>query len=275
MRFRRVLQLLLPGFVPELIDRLRPAERAYFGPRWPTETREVGNDQWTEKVMRLNWPVVEAKISGIEPLDMLPYKADQADLTAHNVLMTSLYVLGRAAHHRDGLSVLDWGGGLGLYARVARRLLPEVAFDYVVKELPVNCRLGAELNPSVTFVASDDVCFSRSYDVVMANGSMHYVEDWKAIASLLAAAASSWLLVTCVPVVRRVPGYIAVQRLRSLGHDGDFFSNVINRDELVEHIGRHGFTLERELMSWGTVSYKGAPEDASGAGFLFRRNTAS
>lgn len=273
MRFRRFLQLLLPGFVAELVERLRPAERAYFGPRWPTETRQDGNDQWTEEVMRLNWPVIDAKISGVGALDMLPYKADQADLTAHNMLMTSLYVLGRAAHNRDELSVLDWGGGLGLYARVARRLLPEVTFDYIVKELPLNCRLAAELNPSVTVVASDEVCFSRTYDVVMANGSMHYVEDWKAIASRLADAASSWLLVTCVPCVRRVPSYIVVQRLHSLGHGGEFYSNVINRDELIEHIVRQGFTLERELMSWGPVPYRGAPEDSSGAGFLFRRNS--
>jgi hypothetical protein len=102
---------------------------------------------------------------------------------------------------------------------------------------------------------------------------MHYVDDWKAIASKLAVAASSWLLVTCVPVVRRVPSYVVVQRLRSLGHDGEFFSNVINRDELIEHVVQQGFTLERELMSWGSVPYRGAPEDTSGAGFLFRRNS--
>jgi putative methyltransferase (TIGR04325 family) len=187
------------------------------------------------------------------------------------MLMTSLYVLGRAAHRRDELSVLDWGGALGQYGLVARRLLPEVAFDYVVKELPVNCRIAAQLNPSVTFVDSDDACFSRSYDVVMANGSIHYVEDWKALASRLATAARSWLLINCLPVVRRVPSYIVVQRLRSLGYEGEFYSTVINRDELVEHVSRQGFTLERELMSWGQVAYKGAPEQTLGTGFLFRR----
>lgn len=123
--------------------------------------------------------------------------------------------------------MLDWGGALGQYALVARRLLPEVAFDYVVKEMPVNCRLAGELNSTVTFVDSDDACFSRSYDVVMANGSIHYVEDWKALTSRLATAARSWLLINCLPIVRRVPSYIVVQRLRSLGYEGEFYSAVM------------------------------------------------
>lgn len=271
MKIKRLLRLLLPGLVPELVDRMRPAERVYFGPRWPRDLQEGWDDATTEAAMRRNWPTIADRIAGAEALSMLPYKSEQPDLTAHNMLFTFLFVLARAAHRRDRLSVLDWGGALGHYGLVARRLLPEVTFDYVVKEMETNCRLGAELNPGVEFVSSDDACFARSYDVVVANGSMHYVEDWKLIATRLAAAARGWLLINCQPIVRRVASYVVVQRLRSQGYQGDFYSHVLNRDELVEHFKGCGFALEREVMSWGVVPYKGAPEDTTGAGFLFKR----
>jgi putative methyltransferase (TIGR04325 family) len=274
MRVAGISKLFVPPIVSELRARLRPAERVYFGPKWPTQAPRSWNDHSAEQVMRSNWPIVTGKIAGTEPLSMLPYRSDQADLAAHNMLMTFLYVLARAAHHKDELSVLDWGGAVGHCALVARRLLPEVTFDYVVKEQPTNCKLASELNPSVKFVPSDDECFSRTYDVVLANSSVHYVEDWKAMVARLADAADSWLLITGLPVVRRVPGYVVVQRLWTSGFQGEFYSNAVNRDEFVSEITRHRFTLERELMSWGSVPYRGAPEDTTGTGFLFKRSCA-
>ena len=59
--------------------------------------------------------------------------------------------------------------------------------------------------------------------------------------------------------------------LRSAGFGGEFYSNVTNRDDFVGEVTRHGFVLERELMSWGPVHYRGAPEHPVGTGFLFRR----
>ena len=97
MRAAELLRLFVPPFVSALRARLRPAERAYFGPKWPTPAPQSWNDRSTEQVMRSNWPIVVSKIDGTEPLSMLPYKSDQADLTAHNMFMTFLYVLARAA----------------------------------------------------------------------------------------------------------------------------------------------------------------------------------
>jgi putative methyltransferase (TIGR04325 family) len=168
--------------------------------------------------------------------------------------------------------VLDWGGAVGHFALVARRLLPEIAFDFVIKEVPATCRVARELNPDTTFVASDDECFSRRYDVVMANNAVQYEKDWQGLVARLAAAANSWLLITCLPVVSKVPGFVVVQRLHNSGFAGEVYSNVVNRDEFVREATRHGLVLERELMSWGPVPYHRAPEDTVGAGFLFRRS---
>ena len=254
-----------------VLNRLRTAEREYAGTTWPASPPPSWDDSSHEATMRRNWPFVAERIAGIGPLNMLPYRSDEANLTAHNMLMTFLYVVARAGHKKNRLSVLDWGGSVGHYALVARRMLPEIAFDFVVKEQPTNYRLARELNPDTTFANSDDACFARHYDVVMANGALHYEQDWKTLVRCLAASADFWLLITCLPVVRKVPGFVVVQRLRSAGFLGEFYSNIVNRDDFVGEVTRHGFVLERELMSWDPVPYRGAPEVTLGAGFLFKR----
>ena len=246
-------------------------EREYFGREWPVEVPRSWDDPGHEVTLRQNWPIVADRIAGTGPLNMLHYSSEQADLPAHNSLMTFLYVLARAAHNSDRLSVLDWGGALGHYALVADRLLPEISFDFFVKEVPATCRVGAQLNTRAVFASSDEECFARHYDVVMANGAIHYERDWQARVERLGAAARSWLLITGQPVVSKVPSFVVVQRLRRIGFAGEFYSNVINRDEFVREVVRHGFVLERELMSWGPVPYHRAPEETVGAGFLFRR----
>jgi putative methyltransferase (TIGR04325 family) len=272
--FRDVLRPFVPPIALSAVRRLRravPAEREYVGTSWPGAAPPSWDDSSHDATLRRNWPIVAGRIAGTGPLNMVPFRSDEADLPAHNMLLTFLYVAARAAHRKDRLSLLDWGGSLGHYALVARRLLPEIAFDVVVKEQPTNVRLAREFNPATTFVDSDDACFARRYDLVMANGALHCVPDWRTLIGRLAASADSWLLVTCLPVVRNVPGFVVVQRLRSSGFLGDYYSNVVNRDDFLAEATRHGFALERELMSWGPVFYKDAPEHPIGAGFLMRR----
>ncbi len=78
-------------------------------------------------------------------------------------------------------------------------------------------------------------------------------------------------MINCLPSVRQVPGYVVVQRLRRAGFGGEFVSHVVNRDEFLEHALAQKLELVRELMAWGAVRYRGAPEDTTGAGFLFER----
>lgn len=267
-----IIPVLMNKFTPALADRLRPAERTYIGTTWPGDARSPGwDDASTPEVLRENWPLVFDRIASTGELTMIPYQAGGRDLSAHNMLMTFLYVLARASRGSDRLTILDWGGMLGHYALVAQRMLPEVSLDYLVKDLPPNCRLGRELNPTIAFCESDEECFARRYCVVVANGSVQYVKDWRALVARLAGSSTAWLLINCLPIVYSVPSFVVVQRLRSIGFKGDFYSNVFNHDDFVEEVKRHGFVLERELMSWDRVRYRGAPEHPVGAGFLFCR----
>ena len=98
------------------------------------------------------------------------------DHATHNTILSFGYALARAAHDRRGLSILDWGGGLGHYYVYARALMPTL-LDYVVKDLPGLCAAGASLLPEVTFLSEENVALRRSYDFVFASSSLHYARD--------------------------------------------------------------------------------------------------
>src|SRR5205814_1473746 len=70
-----------------------------------------------------------------------------ADLSAHNLLVSFGYVLALTARDRDGISVLDWGGGIGHYYALGRALLRGVEIEYTSRDLPLLSARGRELLP--------------------------------------------------------------------------------------------------------------------------------
>ena len=84
------------------------------------------------------------------------------------------YVLARAARGRERLSLLDWGGGPGHYAVLARALLPEVELEYHSRDLPALVALGRELLPRATPSTTTTRASSGRYDLVVASSSLQY-----------------------------------------------------------------------------------------------------
>jgi putative methyltransferase (TIGR04325 family) len=129
---------------------------------------------------------------------------------AHNIVMTFGYVLARTAHHRQRISVLDWGGGVGQYFPLARTLLPDVEIEYHCKDVPTLTAVGRDLLPDITF-HDDDSCLERSYDLVLASSSIQYIEPWRDALRKLAESTERFLLLTPTPngrserVLRRRP----------------------------------------------------------------------
>jgi putative methyltransferase (TIGR04325 family) len=222
---------------------------------------------------RHGWAIYSQLIRDTGPLGFNFY-SDNAivptDEKDHNVFMTFAYVIARAAHGSPRLSVLDWGGGIGYFGLVAQRLLPEVALDYVVKELPELSALGRELMPSLSFVTDDETCFSRRYDLVFASTSIQYSRDWRASLARLAAAAGKWLFVTLVPILRRASSFVVVQRPYHFGYHTEYISWVLNREELLMQASSLGLTLEREFVAGRSVRIRNAPEKPETLGFLWR-----
>jgi len=188
----------------------------------------------------------------------------------HNVVVTFGYVLARAA--RSGcVSVLDWGGGPGHYAVLARALLPEVALEYHVLDLPGLTALGGELLPDVEF-HDDEACLQRTYDLVLASESLQYAQDFAGTLTRLAAAAAPWLYLAQLPVAREAPSFVVQQRPDAYGYETEYLGWVVNERDLFAAATAGGLTLERELLAPGAIDAEGAPErPAHLRSYLFRR----
>ena len=186
----------------------------------------------------------------------------------HGAIMTFGYVLARAAHGRERLSLLDWGGGPGHYAVLARAMLPEVALDYHSRDLPRLARFGREVLPEFTF-HEDDSCLDRTYDLVLASDSLHYAEDYATLLRRLAQAASPWLFVGLLPLVRTAPSFVVQQRPDSYGYDTEYLGWALTRDEFLDAARSTGLRLEREFLAPGVIDPPGAPEPVAHRSFLF------
>lgn len=221
------------------------------------------------------WPEWVAALEGPGPLGVY-HEAREGDhlrgddIASHNMLVSFAYVLARAAHGRDAISVLDWGGGLGHYAVLAREVLPEVALDWHCREVPSVAAAGATANPEATF-HTDDACLGRTYDLVLASSSLQYAPDWQALLRRLAAATSGFLFVTRVPIALDASSFVVLQRAEVYGYATEYLGWVVSRDELLAEASATSLELVRELLLDAWLSAAGAPEDPIGhRGFLFR-----
>jgi putative methyltransferase (TIGR04325 family) len=187
---------------------------------------------------------------------------------AHNHVMTVGYVLARTAHAHEAISFLDWGGGVGQFYPLVRILAPEVAIDYHCKDVPVLTAVGRELLPDVTF-HDDDSCLERRYDLVLAAGSLHYVEDWRSALRGLAGATELNLLLTRIPTVAGHPSFVVVQRTQTYGFGTGVLEWFLNRDELLGCADDAGMRLVREFVMLDETPAAGVPEQARYRAFLF------
>ena len=193
---------------------------------------------------------------------------DRYDVSAQNAVLAFAYALARSAAGSKTLSVLDWGGALGHYHVLARRLLPEVELDYHCRELPAVCAEGRKVLPEVTFYDTDE-CLERRYDLVLASGVLQYVEDWQGLLQRLAEASRAWMFLTRAPLARDHASFVVLQRAHAYGYATEHLGWVFNRDELLGAAGRAGLELEREFVLIPGWRIAEAPDDVSHGGFLF------
>lgn len=246
-------------YVPEGWERATPG--------WDAGTvADAYLDKWAEWVEALAGPaplgVYHEAVSGVS--------IAREDLGAHNMILSFAYVLARAAHGREKLSVLDWGGGLGHYAVVARAVMPEIELEWHCREVPSVVQAGELANPMVTFHA-DDHCLRRTYDLVLASGSLQYEVDWQSRLRRFAGATKGYLLVTRLPIALHAPSFVILQRAYAYGYATEYAGWVVSRDELLEVAESAGLELERELLLDAWLAGIGAPEEPIWhRGFLFR-----
>lgn len=190
------------------------------------------------------------------------------DVRQHNVHISFAYVLALAAHRRDSLSVLDWGGALGHYYVIARAVLPDVHFEYHCKEMPLLVEAGKRLNPEVVWHA-DDSALDRTYDLVIIDGSLQCMRDWREFLAraVMAVAPGGYLLLTRVPMVEGAP-FVAIQRV----YCAVMFHQQFNRKELLGMVENSGLRMVREIVVGDRPCIVNAPEQCELRGWLFRKD---
>ena len=192
------------------------------------------------------------------------------DYAAHNTMMAFAYVLALAARHKDRISILDWGGGLGHYYLLSRAFLPDLELDYHCKDLPLMCRRGRELLPDVRFHETVESCAGRRYDLVLSSSSLHYSENWRDVAAQLAGMTGSYLYITRIPMVRHVPSFVVLQRPYGVGYRTEYLGWFLKRDELLDALQAQGMELVREFLIEERPLVHRAPEQGEYQGFLWR-----
>jgi putative methyltransferase (TIGR04325 family) len=239
---------------------------------WRTPPEVGWSDPSVVETQKRKWPDFVAMVSGTGMLGVaheMPRIANDV-VPHHNVIMTFAYVVARAAAQRSRLSVLDWGGGMGHYAVIARSVLPEMAFDYTVKDMPQLCRAGREVLPDVRFVADDESWLNEKFDLIMASGSLQYKENWRDLLHQFTEASNGWIYVTRIPVVEHASSHVIVQRPYHVGYNTEYISWVFNRAEFLDGAKGVGLTLVREFIMESGLLADGAPEEFRWGGFLFR-----
>ncbi len=219
------------------------------------------------------WPEVLrlASDTGALPVHLWAHDLSKPGAAASTVLMAFGYVLALAAWKKDRVSLLDWGGGVGHYNLVSRALLPHLEIEYHCKDVPLLCKAGRELQPSIIFHEDDEVCFARDYDLVVANGSLEYVEDWKPMMRRFAEAGRRYVYVGRLPIIRGVGSFTVIQRPYRHGYATEYVSWVLNRQEFLGHADRLGLRLVREILLGDGPRIRGASEQCEFSSFLFSR----
>jgi putative methyltransferase (TIGR04325 family) len=278
---KKILELLIPPIVIEgtrsVQNLFRKPDFAYAPDGWQTQLTKVKNKGWSvEHVVAAEKAKWDAFCRNLEGAGPLGFSHEHTDMSVtrnpnfHNVHISYAYVLALAAHKKDSISVLDWGGSLGHYYRIGKAVLPGVLIDYHVKEVPLMAEAGKQLNPEVHWY-DDETCLERDYDLIMMNGSIGYMQDWFDALHRIARATKTYLFLYRLPVVQKSPSFLGLQRI----YNSQMLHQQLNQTELLEAVKDTGLILVREFVVGDRPYIKGAPEQCEIRGWLFKRKPAS
>jgi putative methyltransferase (TIGR04325 family) len=289
MSLRRTAKYILPPIIVDAARHLlrngshreshetRP-EWEYMPDGWHTKDPHIAgwNTQSIVATQKAKWPAFQRLLQGTDTLGIAheaPTPSND-DFASHNILMSYAFVLAMTARHRDCVSLLDWGGGIGHYYAISKALVPEVAIRYSCKDFSLFCECGRELLPEATFYDNEEECLRQTYDLVFASSSLHYSQDWRATLTRLASVSRSYLFVTRLPITYEAPSFVMVQRPYRYGYHTEYLSWSLNRAEFLRHARSLRLNLIREFLVYpGKPHVVNAPEQPNYRGFLFRSDT--
>ena len=249
-------------------------EWEYIPQGWLAEKLDSNIKGWNEESIletyKANWQTFLRNLEDTSPFGISPESDSELrnNLTFHNIMMTYAYVLALASRHKNVISMLDWGGGIGHYYLIGKTLVPEIDIDYYCKDLPVLAKYGANLFPEANFY-DDETCLERTYDFVLASTSLQYSQDWITTLKGLVKATSGYLFVARLPILQKTSSYVMVQRPYKYGYDTEYLGWCLNRQEFLNITSSLGLTLIREFIAQDSEFVYSAPEQPKYFSFLF------
>ncbi len=183
----------------------------------------------------------------------------------HQVYISFGYVLGLAAQGKPKISILDWGGAFGHFLLYGKRLFPRLNIDYTCKELPLLAEQGRLANREAKFVDNDEAAFSRCYDLVFANSSLQYSDDWVETLIGLVSATSTWLFISRIHLVSNIVSQIYFDR----AYESDVQVWAINRNDFLETSRSCGLVKRHEMHTFENLPSPFG--ELEGRSFLFEK----
>ena len=185
---------------------------------------------WRERSMRAAREAV-TKLAAGETLDY--------SLRQRNAIMPA--VVAMLLSRQAGVSILDFGGGLGTaFTVLASALGKNIArVDYQVVEVEGICRAGREL-----FAGGKGPRFAPelpsggTFDVVHAASAMQYIEDWRSIVRKLTGYGAPYLVLGDL-LIGNFSSYVTLQNY----YDSRIRSWFINAEEFIDEVERQGYEL--------------------------------
>lgn len=208
---------------------------------------------------------------GYSPECGLPVKDD---VSFQNTILVFAYSLALCSRNSNSMKLLDWGGGMGHYYKIAKALVPEVHIDYHCKDLELLTKAGRQVNPEGQFYA-DDTCLDQIYDFILVSSSLQYNQDWKPLIHKLAHSLSGNILITRLPITTESQSYVFVQRPYKYGYDTEYIGWCINQDEFLQCCTEAGLELVREFVIAENTDILNAPGSCKYKAFLLTNKTKS
>ncbi len=255
---------------------LSDIEWEYMPQGWLSEKIDPNIKGWNEETIleayKANWQVFLSNLEGTSPFGISPESDSNQrnNLIFHNIMMTYAYALTLAARHQNFMSMLDWGGGIGHYYLISKKLVPEINIDYHCKDVPVLTKYGKEVFPEASFY-TDESCLQKKYDFVLASTSLQYSQDWGRTLKGLAKSTIGYLFITRLPIVQNEDSFVIVQRPYRYGYNTEYLGWCLNRQEFLNVALAHQLQLIREFVVEPLPPIYKAPEQPEHWGFLFKK----
>jgi len=275
---RELIKLFLPPILVRFVRLLKISKSKhsliYSPDGWDTELSSSNKKGWDS----VNAVEIERKrmdrycnaLKNTGPLGFMHEHDNPTEIRDgyHHRNITSAYVLTLASIKKEKISILDYGGSLGHNYNFAKAVLPNhIDIEFHCKEVASLVNVGKELNPYIKWY-SDDSCLNRKYDLIIVNGVLQYLNEWKHLLIKIINCVDGYLFLSHLPLVNYKRGYVALQRR----YGQEMLHYQFNRNEVLSQVN---LCLVREFLTGIRPYIKNAPEQCELRSFLYKKGEIS